>query len=314
MSIAGKQVRAERTIEVRNPATGETFASAPDRSRRQLDDAMRAARDAYPSWRADEATRRASLKRIAAILTENADDLARLLVTEQGKPLPDTLREITTAALWFSYYADLEIPVETIQDDERAKVVVLRRPIGVVAAITPWNYPVVQASWKLALTLLAGNTVVLKSSPYTPLTNLRMGNGLIEGVRIGPINNRAPARTGCRAGRGREDERCADRGGWLAGRRRVLLPADNPGRRQRRRAHRRRGAVERGSRPCRRRRCRPRVRNGLDQHTPSVRTTPAVRGTQMEWVGNREWSLGPARIHRPTGRIPYEVNPLRYWR
>jgi acyl-CoA reductase-like NAD-dependent aldehyde dehydrogenase len=188
MSIAGKLVRADRTIEVRNPATGEPFASAPDCSRGQLDDAMHAARDAYPGWRVDEAARRAALKRIADILNEQADDLARLLVTEQGKPLLDARREITTAALWFSYYADLDIPVETIQDDERATVVVLRRPIGVVAAITPWNYPVVQASWKLAPALLAGNTVVLKPSPYTPLTNLRLGELLLDVLPPGVLN------------------------------------------------------------------------------------------------------------------------------
>ena len=78
--------------------------------------------------------------------------------------------------MWYKYFADLEIPAQVIQDDEEAHVEVVRRPLGVVAAITPWNFPVILAFWKIAPALLAGNTMVLKPSPFTPLTTLKPGS------------------------------------------------------------------------------------------------------------------------------------------
>jgi acyl-CoA reductase-like NAD-dependent aldehyde dehydrogenase len=92
------------------------------------------------------------------------------------------------AAIWFRYFADLELPREVIQDDDAAFAEVIRRPLGVVAAITPWNFPLILASWKIAPALLAGNTMVLKPSPYTPLTTLRLGELLRDVLPAGVFN------------------------------------------------------------------------------------------------------------------------------
>ncbi|HEX4106956.1 MAG TPA: aldehyde dehydrogenase family protein [Solirubrobacteraceae bacterium] len=174
MTIAGEAVAGEQTFDVINPATGASFAQAPECTREQLDEAFRAAEEAQRSWRTDESARRAALKAAAARLGESVDELASLLVAEQGKPLRDAKAEIKGVSYWLSYFADLELPREIIQDDARAIVEVVRRPVGVVAAITPWNFPLLLAAWKIGPALLAGNTVVIKPSPYTPLSTLAM--------------------------------------------------------------------------------------------------------------------------------------------
>jgi acyl-CoA reductase-like NAD-dependent aldehyde dehydrogenase len=176
------------TFEVHDPANGELVGLAPKATRDDLDAAMSAAHGALRPWGRDLAARRAALSECARLLDEHATDLAPLLTREQGKPLHDATREITTAAMWFRAFADLEIPEDILRDDESALVKVVRRPIGVVAAITPWNYPVAQASWKLAPALLGGNTVVLKPSPYTPLTNLRVAELLGKALPSGVLN------------------------------------------------------------------------------------------------------------------------------
>jgi acyl-CoA reductase-like NAD-dependent aldehyde dehydrogenase len=128
------------------------------------------------------------LQRCAAVITERAGELAPILTQEQGKPLPQAFAEIMGAAMWFTYTATLQLPVEVLQDDESAHIEVRRRPLGVVAAITPWNFPLILATWKIAPALLAGNTVVLKPSPFTPLTSLKLGELLRDVVPAGVVN------------------------------------------------------------------------------------------------------------------------------
>ena len=188
MTIGGSDVPAESTFPVINPATGEPHASAPDATREQLDAAMEAASKAYRDWRADEGARRDALRRAADVVTDAADALAPTLTAEQGKPLRDAKREVLGCARWMEYYADLEMPREVIQDDEKALVEVVRRPLGVVAAITPWNFPVSLAGWKIAPALLAGNTMVLKPSPFTPLSTLQLGALLRDVFPPGVVN------------------------------------------------------------------------------------------------------------------------------
>ncbi len=181
MTIAGEAVPTESTFEVVNPATGEAFATAPDCSKEQLDAAFESSAKAYRDWKADDDARRAVLKSAAEVLMGAAADLAPTLTAEQGKPLHEAQMEVFGAGVWLNYYADLELPKEVIQDDAKARVEVVRRPVGPVAAITPWNYPLVLASWKIAPALRAGNTMVLKPSPYTPLSTLAIGE-LLRGV------------------------------------------------------------------------------------------------------------------------------------
>lgn len=188
MTIGGESVRGSATRGVVNPALGEEFAEVPDCSRSELDAAMDAAKEAYPAWSRNEAGRREMLLACAQALKENVDRLAPFLTQEQGKPLKKAGEEVIGASVWFKYTAGLEIPVEVVQDDEKVRAEIHRKPLGVVAAITPWNYPLLLAVWKIAPALLAGNTVVLKPSPYTPVTSLLMGEILGEVLPPGVFN------------------------------------------------------------------------------------------------------------------------------
>ena len=188
MTIDGAAVPSSDTFGVINPATGEVHAQAPDCSKEQLDAAFESANKAYRDWKADEGLRRELLHKAGDAMFAASGELGPILMAEQGKPLNEAATEAFGAGIWFKYYADLEIPREVIQDDDNAFAEVVRRPLGVVAAITPWNFPLVLASWKIAPALLAGNTLVLKPSPYTPLATLKMGEILAGVFPPGVVN------------------------------------------------------------------------------------------------------------------------------
>ncbi len=188
MTIGGDTVPAEESFGVVNPANGEVFAHAPECSPTQLDAAFDAAAKAQRDWRADEGERRATLLKMADVLLASGAELAPVLTAEQGKPLGDANIEVFAAAIWCQYFANLETPPTVIQDDDEALVEVVRRPVGVVAAITPWNFPLTLAFWKIAPALLAGNTLVLKPSPFTPLSTLKVVEILRDVVPPGVVN------------------------------------------------------------------------------------------------------------------------------
>jgi len=188
MTIGGESVEAKETFDVVNPATGEVYTSVPDASVEQLDSAFEAAQQAYKTWKRDEAARRQALHAAGDLLMAKAGELAPVLTSEQGKPLGDATMEIVASGIWLKHFADLELPREVIQDDANAFVEVVRRPMGVVAAITPWNFPWLLACWKIAPALLSGNTMVLKPSPYTPVTTLAAGALLQEVLPAGVLN------------------------------------------------------------------------------------------------------------------------------
>lgn len=182
MTINGEAVTTANTRDAIDPATGATFAAVPDCSRAQLDDAVAAARHAASAWAATPlAERQAVLGRIAGTLMVNKDELAALLTREQGKPLAKATEELMAAAYWCAEIAKLEPVTQTLEDSPQTLVQVRRVPLGVVGAIVPWNFPVALAFFKVAPALLAGNTVVLKPSPFTSLTTLRIGE-LLRGV------------------------------------------------------------------------------------------------------------------------------------
>ena len=187
MTIAGRATQAADTVEVLNPATGAVLEHAPACSPHQLDDAMNSAQSALREWGSEASHRRAFLADAAQVLEKNLEDLASILTAEQGKPLVDARREISMARAWLQYYAELDEPRELVEHAGRA-VEILRRPVGVVAAITPWNFPVSLAMWKIAPALRAGNTMVLKPSPYTPLTTLAIGQLFAEILPPGVLN------------------------------------------------------------------------------------------------------------------------------
>jgi acyl-CoA reductase-like NAD-dependent aldehyde dehydrogenase len=189
MTIDGQAVPAEATFDVVNPATGEVFAQAPAATAADLDRAVAAATAAQKSWRAVPLEeRKALLIKAAEAIEAHADELGALFMREQGRPLAMAREEIMGGAGWFRATAKLDIPVEVTEDNKRRRVEVHHEPLGVVCAIVPWNFPFLLAVWKIGPSLMAGNTVVLKPSPFTPLTALKLGEILLDVFPKGVLN------------------------------------------------------------------------------------------------------------------------------
>ncbi|MGH8290065.1 MAG: aldehyde dehydrogenase family protein [Steroidobacteraceae bacterium] len=189
--IGGERIATRELFPVINPSTGERVGLAPSATPEQVNTAVRAASKAFPAWRAraDE-DRRAVCHEMAGRIRAKAEDLARLLTLEQGKPLNGfgSRFEVGAAEAWIRQTADLDLPVEVVQNDARARVEIQRRPVGVVASITPWNWPLMIAAWHVAPAIRTGNTVVIKPSPLTPLSTLRMIECMAEGLPPGVLN------------------------------------------------------------------------------------------------------------------------------
>lgn len=194
MIINGRKVSAEKTFPVVNPATEEVIAQCPLASSAQVDEAVAAAKAAFPSWSARPDAERAEIVHaIGAALEAHAGELATLLVQEQGKPMGGFAGlgaqfELGGTVAWCHATADLELPVDVIQDNDEARIEVHRKPLGVVASITPWNYPLLIAIWHTMPALRSGNTVVIKPSEFTPLTTLRAAEIINEIVPPGVFN------------------------------------------------------------------------------------------------------------------------------
>jgi acyl-CoA reductase-like NAD-dependent aldehyde dehydrogenase len=187
--IDGRLVDGHAAMDVLNPATEEVLARCPRADRAQLDEAVAAAKRAFPAWsKTAIAGRRAVLNAIADAIEKNGGELARLLTQEQGKPLADATGEVYGAAAFCRYFTTLDLPVKVIEDNDGRRVEVHRRPLGVVGAIIPWNFPVLLLFFKLAPGLLAGNTLVVKPAPTTPLTTLRLGELIKDIVPAGVVN------------------------------------------------------------------------------------------------------------------------------
>jgi acyl-CoA reductase-like NAD-dependent aldehyde dehydrogenase len=178
-------------LEVLNPATERPIAQLERAGIEETDRAVAAARTAYPAWRAMKPADRARLlRRVAALVEEHADGLARLETANVGKPLGDSLWEVGMVADVFHFYAGAvekhygeTIPVAGGVD------LTFREPLGVVGLIVPWNFPLMLASWKLGPALACGNTVVLKPAELTPLTAIRFAELALEaGVPEGVVN------------------------------------------------------------------------------------------------------------------------------
>lgn len=188
MTIGGAAAGSDRLLDVDNPATGQTAFQVPDCSREQLGQAMDAAQQAFAGWRTDPGLRHEVMYACAAAVEEHAEELGRIQTTEQGMPLRLSVEAARHAGATFRYYADLEIPRTLVKDDERERIEVVHRPLGVNLAITAWNGPVIQAVNNIAPPLWTGNTVVLKPSPFTPAANLALGAILRDIVPPGVIN------------------------------------------------------------------------------------------------------------------------------
>ena len=162
-----------------NPATGASFAEAPACEISDLDGAVASARAAFPSWSATpDVERQRLLHAIGDALQANMPELMELVTKETGKPLKGwngvgAGMEVGGAIAWTHATADLELPVEIVQDNDEARVEVHRKPLGVVGSIPPWNWPLLIAIWHVIPALRAGNTVVIKPSSLTPIATTR---------------------------------------------------------------------------------------------------------------------------------------------
>jgi betaine-aldehyde dehydrogenase len=178
-------------VTVIEPATEEVLAELPQAGVEETDAAIERAREAFPAWRAIAPGERAELLRaVAARVRDRLEDLARLEARNVGKPISDARGEVGMVAAVFDYYAGAPerllgdtIPVAGGID------FTFREPLGVVGLITPWNFPIAIASWKLGPALAAGNTVVLKPAELTPLTAVELERIVVEaGVPEGVFN------------------------------------------------------------------------------------------------------------------------------
>lgn len=184
--------RPEATIAVTNPSDGSIIAHVPSLGADQVEDAIDAANRALPHWAAMAARdRSAILRKWFDLMVDHADDLAALMTAEQGKPLAEAKGEILYAASfveWFAeegkrVYGDV---IPSPQPDKR--IIVLKQPVGVCAAITPWNFPAAMITRKAAPALAAGCTMIVKPAEQTPLTALALGELAVQaGVPAGVL-------------------------------------------------------------------------------------------------------------------------------
>ena len=178
-------------IEVRNPATEEIIDTAPAANAADVELAVSAAQAAFPAWKRLPSAQKADLlHEVAFKLTQRTDEFARLLTLEGGKPFVENRDEMGWSAACFRYYAEIGRNargrvIPSVEESQLAMV--LKEPYGVVAAIVPWNYPILLMAWKVAPALAAGNTIVLKPSEMTPLSTLLFAE-LFENLPLGVVN------------------------------------------------------------------------------------------------------------------------------
>jgi len=189
MLIDGKLVSTEDRLEVINPATGAAFADCSVANQSLLDQAVQAAKKAQKPWaKLNWAKRGGPLATLASRVEARLEDFARLLVQEQGKPIADAQGETQLVVDFLRYYATATLSVEKVSDKTTTSVEVHHKPLGVVAAICPWNFPLLIAAYKMAPAVLTGNSVIIKPAATTPLTTLLLGELAADLFPAGVVN------------------------------------------------------------------------------------------------------------------------------
>lgn len=191
--IAGQWIQTEEQMDVYNPADGKVIGTVSKAGKKEAGLAVDAAADAFPAWSRRTANERGELlRRWHQLIAEHTDELARIMTTEQGKPLKEAAGEIQYANSFVSWYAEegKRIYGETIPgSSSRQRIIVTKQPVGVVAAITPWNFPASMITRKVAPALAAGCTVVIKPSSETPFTAIKLVELADQaGIPAGVIN------------------------------------------------------------------------------------------------------------------------------
>ncbi|KAG8707316.1 hypothetical protein FRC08_000584 [Ceratobasidium sp. 394] len=185
--INGKPVTSPTTLDVISPGTQEKIAEAPVATKEQLDEAVAAARAAFPTWSTTPFDERAAvLNRIADIIERNSEEYNRSITLEQGRPLNEF--ETRSAVMWVRETSKLRLPDKVLEDNENQKTIERYVPIGVCGCIVPWNAPLLLCVIKVASGLLTGNTLIIKPSPFTPLTTLRFIKDIQPLVPPGVVN------------------------------------------------------------------------------------------------------------------------------
>lgn len=191
--LNGEWVGAAETIPVTNPANGDVIASVPKLGRAEVAKAIAAADEAMKGWAAKSAKERASiLRKWFTLMLENQEDLAQIMTAEQGKTLTESRGEVAYGAAFIEFFAEeaKRIYGETIPSPwSTSRIVVIRQPVGVVAAITPWNFPNAMITRKAGPALAAGCTIVVKPASETPLSALALGElATRAGIPAGVLN------------------------------------------------------------------------------------------------------------------------------
>ncbi|WP_040281176.1 aldehyde dehydrogenase family protein [Psychroserpens damuponensis] len=189
--IGGKLITPKNTFEVKNPATDELIGHAPISTKTEVEQAVNAAKEAQPGWAAlEDDVRKKYIMKVADVLSNNSEALARWITKEQGKPLagPGSMFEMEACVGWTQVPASLDLPVEVVFEDDARRDELHRKPIGVVAAIAPWNWPLMIAIWQIIPAIRVGNTVVLKPSEYTTIGTLEMVRLINEVLPVGVLN------------------------------------------------------------------------------------------------------------------------------
>ncbi|WP_375246217.1 aldehyde dehydrogenase family protein [Qipengyuania pacifica] len=187
--IDGEMVDNGEWLEVLNPANEQVVGRVPACGKDELDRAVAAARRAFKEWKkTPQEERQKVVQGIAAAIKGNADELYRLLTSEQGKPHTQAQQEIYGAAGLAAAQSTLTLDDVISQDDDTRLSRTRRVPVGVVGGIVPWNFPIMMAIQKIVPALVAGCTIVLKPSPFTPLTTLRIAELIKDVVPAGTVN------------------------------------------------------------------------------------------------------------------------------
>ncbi|ASQ90927.1 hypothetical protein CHL67_08355 [Prosthecochloris sp. GSB1] len=189
--VGGDSVVANNSFAVINPATEEEVGYAPAASLEHVDKSVLAYEEVRETWTKDIAYRRKLLQNCARKIEAQTDSIAEILSSEHGKPLHKSKLEISGVVKWFMDTSLLAIP-DTVNDKlpnvPNVSSKITRKPYGVVAAITPWNFPLMMMAWKVAPALLMGNGVIVKPSPFTPLSSLYIGKIMSEVLPRGTLS------------------------------------------------------------------------------------------------------------------------------
>lgn len=189
LTLDGRKVQAAETAQAINPATEAPICYYPLASREQLEEAVASASRAFVAWSATPiAERQAMVSQLADLVEQRCEDFIQLLITEQGKGRAAAEWEIGGSIYWLREIAKQSLEEEVVKRDGDDEIVTRYTPIGVIGAITPWNFPLLLAVWKVAPALVAGNTMVLKPSPYTPLCTLWFGELAQQVLPPGVLN------------------------------------------------------------------------------------------------------------------------------